>query len=83
MYCGAACSPEHLGYLKNLLSVGGIAVVPCEDQVETKSQFYSASREVLIYDFASCVLSVVEDHARVGDGVVENKRTSGVVRVDR
>ncbi|XP_071502266.1 uncharacterized protein [Diadema antillarum] len=33
VYCGAACPPEHENYMKNLLKVGGILVMPLEDQL--------------------------------------------------
>ena len=34
LYCGAACPPEHENYMKNLITVGGILVMPLNDQVE-------------------------------------------------
>ena len=33
VYCGAACPPEHENYMKNLIRVGGILVMPFNDQV--------------------------------------------------
>ena len=33
VYCGAACPPEHENYMKNLIRVGGILVMPLNDQV--------------------------------------------------
>ncbi|PIK43129.1 putative protein-L-isoaspartate O-methyltransferase domain-containing protein 1-like [Apostichopus japonicus] len=33
VYCGAACPSEHENYMKNLLKVGGILVMPLEDQL--------------------------------------------------
>ena len=33
VYCGAACPPEHANYMKNLLTIGGILVMPINDQV--------------------------------------------------
>ena len=33
VYCGAACPPEHENYMKNLVNVGGILVMPLNDQV--------------------------------------------------
>ena len=33
VYCGAACPPEHENYMKNLIKVGGILVMPLNDQV--------------------------------------------------
>jgi len=34
LYCGAACPPEHENYMKNLINVGGILVMPLNDQVQ-------------------------------------------------
>ena len=33
LYCGAACPPEHENYMRNLIKVGGILVLPLNDQV--------------------------------------------------
>jgi protein-L-isoaspartate O-methyltransferase len=33
VYCGAACPQEHENYMKNLIRVGGILVMPVNDQV--------------------------------------------------
>ena len=33
VYCGASCPPEHENYMKNLLTIGGILVMPLNDQV--------------------------------------------------
>lgn len=33
VYCGAACPEEHENYMKNLLCVGGVLVMPVNDQV--------------------------------------------------
>lgn len=33
IYCGAACPPEHAQLMKNMLNVGGILVMPHENQV--------------------------------------------------
>ena len=33
LYCGAACPPEHENYMKNLIKVGGVLVMPLNDQV--------------------------------------------------
>ena len=33
IYCGAACPPEHAQLMKNMLAVGGILVMPYENQV--------------------------------------------------
>jgi len=33
IYCGAACPAEYESFIKNLLNVGGILVMPLNDQV--------------------------------------------------
>lgn len=33
VYCGAACPAEHENYMKNLIKIGGILVMPLNDQV--------------------------------------------------
>ena len=34
VYCGAGVQKDHENYMKNLISVGGILVMPMEDQVK-------------------------------------------------
>ena len=36
VYCGAACPEEYIDFLKSLLCVGGILVVPFENQVQSE-----------------------------------------------
>lgn len=33
VYCGAACPSAHENYMKNLINVGGVLVMPLNDQV--------------------------------------------------
>ena len=33
VYCGAACPQEHENFMKNLLKIGGLLVMPVNDQV--------------------------------------------------
>ena len=35
VYVGAACPPEHEGYMKNLIKVGGVLVMPLNERVST------------------------------------------------
>ena len=34
IYCGAACPPEHAQLMKNMLNIGGILVMPHDNQVD-------------------------------------------------
>lgn len=38
IYCGAGVQKDHENYMKVLLKIGGILVMPIEDQVKTCSQ---------------------------------------------
>ena len=35
VYCGAACPAAHENYMKNLITVGGILVMPLNEQVSS------------------------------------------------
>ena len=35
VYCGAACPPEHEQFMKSLVKLGGILVMPLNDQVSS------------------------------------------------
>lgn len=41
VYCGAGVQKEHEDYMKNLLKVGGILVMPLEEKVEYLSTYLS------------------------------------------
>lgn len=43
VYCGAGVQKEHEDYMKNLLKVGGILVMPLEEKVECLSTHPSRS----------------------------------------
>lgn len=34
VYCGASCPKEHENYMKNLIKIGGILLMPLGDQVK-------------------------------------------------
>lgn len=36
IYCGAACPPEHAQLMKNMLAIGGILVMPHDNQVRAQ-----------------------------------------------
>ena len=38
VYCGAACPPEHENYMKHLIKIGGILVMPFNDNVSRRSR---------------------------------------------
>ena len=38
IYCGAACPPEHAQLMKNMLNIGGILVMPHDNQVDMSVQ---------------------------------------------
>ncbi|XP_022091065.1 uncharacterized protein LOC110979514 isoform X2 [Acanthaster planci] len=59
VYCGAACPAEHENYMKILLKVGGILVMPLEDQLKkiTRiSQTEWETKNVLPVSFAPLIL---------------------------
>lgn len=62
VYCGAACPENHENYMKNLIKVGGILVMPINDQL---LQIYRISdtnwetKSVLPVSFASLICSNV------------------------
>ncbi|XP_074640861.1 uncharacterized protein LOC141898708 [Tubulanus polymorphus] len=59
VYCGAACPPEHENYMKNLIKIGGILVIPINDQLLQITRTREAAWEtktVLPVSFASLVL---------------------------
>lgn len=51
VYCGAAVPQEHIGYIKSLVKVGGIVVMPCEDQVH---KTYMVFVELNVETFVVC-----------------------------
>ncbi len=48
VYCGAACPPQHQSYIKSLVNIGGILVMPFDDQVSSTRffQFMLGSQDV-------------------------------------
>ncbi|KAF8781917.1 Protein-L-isoaspartate O-methyltransferase like protein [Argiope bruennichi] len=59
VYCGAACPTEHENYIKNLVRVGGILVMPLNDhllQIKRTGQTTYEVKSVLPVSFASLVL---------------------------
>lgn len=58
VYCGAACPAEHENYMKNLINVGGILVMPLNDQllqIRRISETSWETKNVLPVSFASLV----------------------------
>ncbi|KAI8501554.1 Protein-L-isoaspartate O-methyltransferase domain-containing protein 1 [Branchiostoma belcheri] len=67
VYCGAACPPEHENYMKNLLKIGGILVMPFEDQLQQITRTGQNSWEtknILPVSFAPLVLPQKSDAPR-------------------
>jgi len=61
LYCGAACPPEYENYMKNLIKVGGILVMPLSDQllqIRRTSETTWESKSVLPVSFASLIMPV-------------------------
>ena len=59
VYCGASCPPEHENYMKNLIKVGGILVMPLNDhllQITRTSETTWVVKSVLPVSFASLVM---------------------------
>ncbi|KAK7495927.1 hypothetical protein BaRGS_00012917 [Batillaria attramentaria] len=58
VYCGAACPAEHENYMKNLIKIGGILVMPLNDQllqVRRIAETEWVTRSVLPVSFAILV----------------------------
>ncbi|XP_060528128.1 protein-L-isoaspartate O-methyltransferase domain-containing protein 1-like isoform X2 [Cylas formicarius] len=58
IYCGAACPEDYEAYMKNLLKVGGILVVPINEsllQIKRVSEMEWTNRTLLPVSFASLV----------------------------
>lgn len=66
VYCGAACPENHENYMKNLIKVGGILVMPINDQL---LQIYRTSdtnwetKSVLAVSFATLISSNVPENS--------------------
>ncbi|ESO92510.1 hypothetical protein LOTGIDRAFT_190456 [Lottia gigantea] len=59
VYCGAACPVEHENYMKNLININGILVMPLNDQLQQIKRTGETSWEVknvLPVSFASLVV---------------------------
>lgn len=69
VYCGAACPPEHENYMRNLIKIGGILVMPLNDQllqVRRVSETDWSSKSVLPVSFAT-LITPTKDKADVVD----------------
>ncbi len=49
VYCGAACLPEHEDYLKSLLKINGILIVPARDSVSFYPIFQNLEYQIILY----------------------------------
>lgn len=64
VYCGASCPPEHENYMKNLLAVGGILVMPLNDQllqIRRTGETSWESKGVMSVSFATLISPTKED----------------------
>lgn len=58
VYCGAACPENHVNYMKNLIKVGGILVMPLNDQllkIKRTSETTWEEQFLLSVSFASLI----------------------------
>ncbi|XP_013413841.1 protein-L-isoaspartate O-methyltransferase domain-containing protein 1 [Lingula anatina] len=70
VYCGAACSPEHETYIKNLIKIGGTLVMPFHDQllqITRAGERRWESRSVLPVSFATLIQPEREQYANMID----------------
>ncbi|KAK3091982.1 hypothetical protein FSP39_024194 [Pinctada imbricata] len=64
VYCGASCPPEHENYMKNLIKVGGILVMPLNDQlvkIRRTEETSWESKSVMSVSFATLVTPTKTD----------------------
>ena len=64
VYCGAACPENQENYMKNLIKVGGILVMPINDQllqIYRKSDVNWESKAVLPVSFASLISGKISE----------------------
>lgn len=70
VYCGAACPPEHENYIKNLLRVGGILVMPLNDQLLQIKRVEEAkweSKNVMSVSFATLISPTEEEASKTSE----------------
>ncbi|CAG9833977.1 unnamed protein product [Diabrotica balteata] len=68
VYCGAACPEQFESYMKNLLKVGGILVMPLNDQlmqIKRSSTTYWETTSLLPVSFASLIQVVNEQEVQM------------------
>ncbi|XP_013195975.2 uncharacterized protein LOC106139137 isoform X2 [Amyelois transitella] len=68
VYCGAGCPSEYENYFKQLIKVGGILVMPLDDnlvQVKRLSESEWSSRTVLNVSFATLTIPSKEESANL------------------
>ncbi|XP_076804052.1 uncharacterized protein LOC143448280 isoform X2 [Clavelina lepadiformis] len=66
IYCGAACPAEYESFMKNLLNINGLLVMPFNDQLQVIkrcSQTKWESRNILVVNFASLAVPSEEDRS--------------------
>lgn len=68
VYCGAACPENHENYIKNLVKVGGVLVMPLNDKllkIKRTSETTWEETFLLSVSFASCIAPVLDQHESV------------------
>ena len=66
VYCGAACPENHENYMKNLIKIGGILVMPINDQllqICRTSETTWETKSVLAVSFATLVSSSATENS--------------------
>lgn len=64
VYCGAACPENHENYIKNLIKVGGILIMPLNDkllQIKRTSETTWEETFLLSVSFASLISPICDD----------------------
>ncbi|KAJ8306604.1 hypothetical protein KUTeg_017149 [Tegillarca granosa] len=59
VYCGASCPPEHENYMKNLIAINGILVMPLNDQllqIRRTSQTTWETKSLMSVSFSTLVV---------------------------
>ncbi|XP_041356622.1 protein-L-isoaspartate O-methyltransferase domain-containing protein 1-like [Gigantopelta aegis] len=87
VYCGAACPQEHENYMKNLIRVGGILVMPLNDQllqIRRTGETEWETKQVLPVSFATLVLpskNLGNDMVELPDSLMQSRFLQDICRI--